>query len=686
MSEYRQIVDKKRDAMLETLLECIENNSEPWQKGWVAVKGGISSGYPYNAATGKSYSGVNALYLALLEGKNGYGDCRWVTFNQAKDLGASVRKGEKGSDVFFWSQYDISTKKLFNERTIEGLSDIEQKEYLDKNVRPILKNYTVFNAAQCDNFPKLDTASSTTEQPSATPGIKNEDVEKIIQNSAAPVRYDGGANAFYSKFSDDIHLPKIEAFTTMNNYYATALHEIAHSTGHETRLNRDLSGRFGSEKYAIEELRAELTSVFMQTDLGIDLGTAEVANHGAYLKSWLSVVKNDHSVFYKAASDATQATKYIRDNYLLQEVAETANEGSTERLFSSDIAPLGSTEVVSAQSVAAAIGDNQNATGVSAVKKTNTGTKRQVRLDNLEKNVPGMMKEMPNWCAFNVFKDEAGEYKKKIWDCNSGGKKWARSNDPSTWTTFDKAIKYARENRCDGISFALTKESGIFCVDLDKCRVNGKYSPLAWGVYNAAKGTYTERSVSGSGLHVFGKKGADVDFSALGNKNADGTLEYYEDGRFMSMTGDLFMRSEKALKTFSASDKLLSATAEQLPVKTQISRSEMTFVNPESDSEVIERIRRSKKADEFNRLYSGEDICHDLSRSDMKLLNILGYFTNCDAEQMKRIFESSGLMRADKSRGYLDRTIEKVIGTIYNKLSNIKPAAVPPKNSGTGLG
>ena len=315
MSEYREVVDKKRDAMLDTLLECIENNPVPWQKGWVSVFGGLtSSGYPYNAKTGKPYNGINALYLAVIEGRRGYGDARWATYNQIQELGGSVTKGEKGSDIFFWTQYDKATKKPFDRRSVEGMAEEEVKEYLNENVRPVLKNYTVFNAAQCDNFPKAETTKLV--EPPKTTGESLESAEKIIRNSAAPVRYDGGNNAFYSTFTDDIHLPKVDAFKTMNDYYATALHEIAHSTGHESRLNRDLSGSFGSEKYAIEELRAELTSVFMQTDLGIELGAAEITNHSAYLKSWLSVVKEDRNVFYKAAADASKATEYIRKNYL----------------------------------------------------------------------------------------------------------------------------------------------------------------------------------------------------------------------------------------------------------------------------------------------------------------------------------------------------------------------------------
>ena len=152
------------------------------------------------------------------------------------------------------------------------------------------------------------------------------------------------------------------------------------------------------------------------------------------------------------------------------------------------------------------------------------------------------------------------------------------------------------------------------------------------------------------------------------------------------MTGDIFMKSHRSLTTFSASDKLLTATAEHLPLKSQLRRPEKTFVNSESDSAVIARIRRSKKADEFNRLYAGENVCGDWSRSDMKLLNILGFFTNCDEAQMRRIFETSGLMRDNKSKGYLDRSIAKAVDTLYQQPKNNNMPKGTPRGGGKSLG
>lgn len=783
-TDYRKLVDEKRQEMLNMLIESMETNPQKWVKGWYAVD------VPFNAVTLNNYNGLNALFLAIAADRKGYKDPRWVTFNQAKELGASIKSGEKASDVFYYSKYDKATKKPFDATVLDGMTSEEQVAYLRDNVSTVLKYYNVFNAEQCDKFPKntREVGMSAEELQS-----QNQRIEKIITNSAAPVSYDGRNQAYYSPISDSIHLPQIESFKTMNDYYATALHEIGHSTGHSSRLNRDLSGDFGSKSYAIEELRAELSSAFMQSDLGINLSGAEIANHAAYLKSWLSVVKEDPNVFYRAAADAGKITKYIKENYLEKTVAlatentkgvsgaesekpaeqevivqvgtvEQVDNGMTFeqkrgeyeikfkglRLSTSELpkdvrdATLwlikngyqNEDEVQSAlhsrmtsswsdepraeekdnarikkvyqkyfegtkkeisqqaeQEVVVQVGTAETAPITAEVvsepteRKKATAAwiagKREKRFADLEKNVPETMKALPNWCAFKTryvpeTKNEAGQivqahYEKKPWNCNElkpGEQPYAKCNDPSTWTTFSKALEFARNNGCDGLSFALTPGSGVFCIDLDKCKVEGKYSPLAWGVFNAGKGTYVEKSVSGAGLHLFGMKDPNVNFTALGNKSADGALEFYDRDRFMSMTGDIFMKSKSELKTFSETDKLLASTKELLPQRPQLNPVE-SYHNSESDSAVIERIRNSKKGSEFNRLFAGEDICGDFSRSDLKLLNMLAFFTNGDAEQMKRIYLQSGLNREGKSRGYLDRSINMALASVYDKPRNI---------------
>lgn len=310
MSDYKQLVESKRQAMLDVLMTSIENNPARWERGWVSL-----SVMPINGVTHKHYNGVNALFLYAVAEKYGFKDPRWVTFHQAKELGANIKAGAKASEVFFWSRYDKKTKKQFDERTLDGMTEEEKREYLAENVKPVLKFYQVFNAEQCDKFPEYTKQEMSDEERQH----QNALIETVIKNSEAPVHYDGGSQAYYSPSSDSIHLPTIESFKSMNSYYATALHEIGHSTGHPSRLNRDFSGDFGSENYAIEELRAELSSVFMQAELDIDLSDAEIANHGAYLKSWLEVVKNDPKTFYSAANDAGKSANYLKDKYLSAE-------------------------------------------------------------------------------------------------------------------------------------------------------------------------------------------------------------------------------------------------------------------------------------------------------------------------------------------------------------------------------
>ena len=148
MTDYRSLVEEKRQAMLNMLLESIENNPGKWEKGWYALD------IPSNGLTNKNYTGLNALFLDAMKEKKGYKDNRWVTFNQAKTLGANIRTGEKASEVFFWSKYDKKEKRPFSESILTGMTNEERVEYIQENVRAVLKYYYVFNAAQCERFPE----------------------------------------------------------------------------------------------------------------------------------------------------------------------------------------------------------------------------------------------------------------------------------------------------------------------------------------------------------------------------------------------------------------------------------------------------------------------------------------------------------------------------------------------------
>ena len=148
--DYRQKIEEKRQIMLDTLIQYIESNPEAQESGWYHT----ASENPINGKTNKQYKGLNAFYLSVIGAMKGYSDPRWVTFNQAKELGANVKSGEKSSEVFYWSWYDKKLKKPFEEETLSGMTKEEAQQYRDENVRAVLKYYQVFNAEQCQNMPE----------------------------------------------------------------------------------------------------------------------------------------------------------------------------------------------------------------------------------------------------------------------------------------------------------------------------------------------------------------------------------------------------------------------------------------------------------------------------------------------------------------------------------------------------
>ncbi|MDE5721999.1 MAG: ssDNA-binding domain-containing protein [Clostridia bacterium] len=315
-TDFHDKVFGVREEMVKSLIRYIEQSPKQWEAGWNNIAGTA----PENGKTGTPYRGLNLLYLTFTAMQKGYTDPRWVTFNQAKELGASVKKGEKSSPIIFYELYDRNTKKSYDSNTTKNMTDEQKDAYMKENVYAVLKYSNVFNASQCHNFPERDTASMQMKEEERAK--QNALIESIISNSAAPVLHDGGNEAFYSPMQDKIHLPPLEAFNTMQDYYATALHEIAHSTGHESRLNRDLSGSRHSSAYAKEELRAELACVFMQVEQGLKLDGKHFSNHAAYLNSWLNQVKDDPQIFYAAARDAEKISDYVAENYL--HAAQTA--------------------------------------------------------------------------------------------------------------------------------------------------------------------------------------------------------------------------------------------------------------------------------------------------------------------------------------------------------------------------
>ena len=308
-SAYEKLTPQRKQ-LVDKVMENLEKGNLFWSQGWV------SSGAPESAVTGKKYRGINNLFLALIAMSENYEDNRWATFKQMEEKGWTFKKDEegksaakgKGATVEYYEMRDKETKKRFDRSVLDGMTASEQQEYMDKNVYWLRKFYRVFNCSLMDGVPAK-------EKPQIDINDRNERVEAILsywdQNESKIVY--GGSQAYYKASSDEVHLPKRADFKSMQEFYSTALHEIGHSTGHESRLNRDLSGRFGSEGYAMEELRAEIASIFMEQDLEIEPSEGRLQNNVAYIQSWKEEIKENPNALFTAITDADKIAKYVSE-------------------------------------------------------------------------------------------------------------------------------------------------------------------------------------------------------------------------------------------------------------------------------------------------------------------------------------------------------------------------------------
>ena len=272
-----------RQDITNKIITILESGASKGGPRWTQSQG---HGLPRNGKTGDSYRGVNVLLLWAEAAERCYNSNAWLTYKQASAMGGQVRKGEKSVTCVFFDK----VKKA-------GDDDQEEAFY------PMAKPFWLFNVAQIDGLPEAltDLVEASAFNPVA-------DAEKVLVNAGAVIRH-GFDGAFYVPSRDEICLPNQERFTSEVNYYATALHELGHWTGHESRLNRIFGKRFGDEVYAMEELVAELSAAFCMGQLGMVDGTIE--NHASYVQSWIKCLKEDKSAIFTAASQAAKASDFI---------------------------------------------------------------------------------------------------------------------------------------------------------------------------------------------------------------------------------------------------------------------------------------------------------------------------------------------------------------------------------------
>ena len=279
-------------AVTDRIIKALESGTPPWRRPWMTRDCGL----PRNAATSRQYNGVNVWLLLMTGQANGYDSGLWATFNQWKGLEAYVCKGEKATKIIFFNKV---RETVLNEKT----GNEEEKD------RFFMREYSVFNACQCGG-----KAVEHLRRPAspAKPFIDFKPAEELIASTMADIRH-GGNSAFYNIGGDYIQLPQKTAFASESDYYSTAMHELSHWSGHETRLNRlNKLARFGDKSYCIEELVAELGASYLTATLNIP-NTAAEGQSASYLAHWLAVLKADKSktAIFTASSAAAAASSYV---------------------------------------------------------------------------------------------------------------------------------------------------------------------------------------------------------------------------------------------------------------------------------------------------------------------------------------------------------------------------------------
>lgn len=340
---------------------------------------------------------------------------------------------------------------------------------------------------------------------------------------------------------------------------------------------------------------------------------------------------------------------------------------------------------ITAQELIAAIADKSDADYESVYRAPSEETKAQfAKVErNLQANVPEEMLKKPNWVVVRTRENkDTGRLDKFLINPHTG--KFAESDNPETWADFDTACNYAKEKGGVCLAYALDGKDGIACIDLDGCmQENGDFSDIAQKAFNAASGSYAEKSVSGKGLHIFGKtKGTD-----LRSFSKDKTMEYYQGGHFIAMTGDYYGSSE--LRSFDTPE-MQRVLESKLEKRTEWKHTGegIEGLSSMDDREMLEKAFKAKNGDTVKRLYNGEDLRGNHSNSDMSLMNYLAFWSNHDIDQMLRVFSTSGLYRADKPQSYYEHTaIKAVKGTpVYNPPKASNAGNNKPSGNGSGNG
>ena len=267
----------------EKIMDLISKGTMPWEMTWEG------STLPMNLASNTQYRGINVWMLSATAMFNGYPHNQWLTFNQTRKLGGAVKRNEKASFVVFAKRIEKN-----------GQDDVPEDE---RDSFFLYQYYNVFNIAQCDGITPIENK--------VRENTPLEEAEKIVagyKNKPEIIR--GEYSPCYSPLNDKVFMPTIDAFTSSEEYYGALFHELAHSTGHESRMNRDLAGKMDKTSYSKEELIAEFTASYLRAMTGIATPVAD-ANSASYIDGWSEIIKKDSRIIMTSASKAMRVADYI---------------------------------------------------------------------------------------------------------------------------------------------------------------------------------------------------------------------------------------------------------------------------------------------------------------------------------------------------------------------------------------
>lgn len=304
-------VEEQRTAVVEKVVEDMRRNGLRWSEPYLPTLA------PHNPVTGTVYQGGNRLHLAFTGMSRGFTDNRWCTFKQVQDAGWHLKKGAKSAIIERWKAF-----------TVKGENEETGEEEVTGRYMRLVGYWNVFNASEVEGIPAEVTPQHVCDRTAAI-------AADLIASSRCPVVESPGYlnTAAYAPLSDRILIAPRDTFRSDESFTRTLLHEMTHSTGHPSALDRGCNTDFGSPEYAKEELVAELGSLFMSADLGIQSADMEgefYENHVSYLKSWIGALEDDPSYLFKAASQADKASAYLKERYDV-ELGRDPERGRVER-------------------------------------------------------------------------------------------------------------------------------------------------------------------------------------------------------------------------------------------------------------------------------------------------------------------------------------------------------------------